>query len=110
MTVLIVEGSTAGLRGLLSRWLVQPRAGVFVGRVSARVRDKLWEMVTQSGKAKGALLIYGAQTEQRFHIRSWGETSREPIDYEGLTLIRRPSDSKAARSHYAKRGRKGDEQ
>jgi CRISPR-associated protein Cas2 len=109
MTVLIVESATSGLRGLLSRWLIQPQPGVFVGRLSARVRDQLWALVTESGKAKGALLVYGAQTEQRFAIRSWGQTAREPVDYEGLTLMRRPTDSKAARQHYAKRGHNNEE-
>ena len=104
MTVLIVETATEGLRGLLSRWLIQPRTGVFVGRVSARVRDKLWEMVVQSGKAKGALMIHDTQNEQRFCVRSWGDTSREPVDFDGLTLIRRPSDSGSARKRYSKRG------
>ena len=110
MTVLVVESATSGLRGLLSRWLIQPQPGVFVGRLSARVRDELWEMVTESGKAKGALLVYGAQTEQRFAIRCWGETAREPVDYDGITLMRRASDSKAAREHYAKRGHDDNEE
>lgn len=104
MIVLIVENAKPALRGLLSRWLIQPRAGVFVGNLSARVRDKLWDMVVKSGKADGALLVHGATTEQGFRIRSWGDTSREPVDFEGLTLIRRPTDSKAHAQHYRKRG------
>ncbi len=109
MTVLIVETGTEGLRGLLSRWLIQPRTGVFVGRLSARVREKLWEMIIQSGKAKGALMIYAAQNEQRFAIRSWGDTGREPIDFDGLALIRRPTESLDARKRYARRGRNKEE-
>jgi len=108
--VLIVEAATPALRGLLSRWLIQPRTGVFVGRLSARVRDKLWELVTTSGKAKGALMLESAQNEQGFRIRSWGDTSREPVDFDGLTLIRRPTDSKAAQRHYAKRGRSDEKE
>ena len=104
MIVLIVENAHASLRGLLSRWLIQPRAGVFVGTLSARVRDKLWDLVTNSGKADGALLIHSAATEQGFRVRSWGDTSRQPVDFEGLTLIRRPTDSKTHAEHYRKRG------
>jgi CRISPR-associated protein Cas2 len=104
MIVLIVENAKPALRGLLSRWLIQPKAGVFVGNLSARVRDRLWDLVVKSGKADGALLVHGATTEQGFRVRSWGDTSREPIDFEGLTLIRRPTDSKAHAEHYAKRG------
>lgn len=104
MIVLIVENSQPRLRGLLSRWMIQPRTGVFVGKLSARVRDLLWDKVIASGQAAGALLIYPAQTEQGFAIRCWGNTDREPVDYEGLTLIRRPTQSKAHAEHYRKRG------
>ena len=105
VVVLIVENAEPALRGLLSRWLIQPRAGVFVGKLSARVRDKLWECVVQSGKVDGALLVQSAATEQGFRVRCWGQTLREPVDFEGLTLIRRPTDSKTHQRHYAKRGR-----
>ena len=105
MMVLIVETADTGLRGLLSRWLIEPRAGVFVGRLSRRVREELWKMVIHSGKTKGALLIYGAQNEQGFAIESFGDTSREIVDYDGLTLIRKPMDGKTWEEHYRKRGR-----
>ena len=105
MVVLIVDNAKPSLRGLLSRWMLEPKAGVFVGRLSARVRDKLWEMVVKSGKADGALMLYGAATEQRFKIRAWGELDREPVDFEGLTLIRRRTDSLEHDRHYRKRGR-----
>jgi CRISPR-associated protein Cas2 len=105
MVVLMLENAKPSLRGRLSRWLIQPKTGVFVGRLSARVRDKLWELVTGSGRADGALLIYGAQTEQRFAMRVWGRRRREPVDLEGLTLIRRRTRSKAQAEHYGKRGR-----
>lgn len=107
MVVLIVENAKPSLRGLLSRWLIQPTAGVFVGKLSARVRDKLWESVVQSGKVDGTLLIHRAATEQGFRIRSWADTSRTPVDYDGLTLIRRPTDRKTHKRHYAKREHKG---
>jgi len=83
---------------------------VFVGRLSGRVRDKLWELVTKSGRADGALLVYGAQTEQRFRMRVWGKTSREPVDFDGLTLIRRRTTSKAQKEHYRKRGGRGEKE
>ena len=39
MIVMILEKVSVGLRGELSRWLIEPRTGVFVGQVSAR---KAW--------------------------------------------------------------------
>jgi len=93
MVVLIVENAPQSLRGEISRWLIEPRAGVFVGRVSARVRDKLWEMVTQqlskrAGPEAGAMLIHSAATEQGFAIRTFGDPRRQIVDLEGIALVK----------------------
>ena len=91
MIVMLLEHVTPGLRGELTRWLLEPRPGVFIGKVSALVRDKLWEHV--QGKAvKGAgMLVYPAQSEQGFTIQCFGDTTREVVDFEGLMLIRQHS-------------------
>jgi CRISPR-associated protein Cas2 len=104
MIVFLVENAQPSLRGVLSRWMLQLKPGVFVGKLSARVRDKLWEKVIHSAKVRGALLIYQAPTEQGFEVRSYGQTDREPVEFEGLTLIRRPTESKQHKEHYRKRG------
>jgi len=91
MIVLVVENAPAGVRGELSRWLIEPRAGVFVGNVSAMVRDKLWEKVTKGVKAGGAIMIHNSISEQGFTARSHGDTSRNIVDVEGLLLVKVPS-------------------
>lgn len=93
MVVLIVENAPQSLRGEISRWLIEPRAGVFVGNVPARVRDKLWELVTEKLTKRGdldagAILIHSAMTEQGFAIRSFGDPRRKVVDVEGLQLIK----------------------
>lgn len=90
MVILILERVPAGLRGELSRWMLEPRTGVFVGNVSALVRDKLWEKVEKQAKGGAALLVHTARTEQGFRVRSHGDPSRTPVDWEGLTLVRIP--------------------
>lgn len=90
MVVLVVEKASVAVRGELSRWLIEPKSGLFVGNVSAMVRDKLWEKVTASvgkGKMSGALMLHSAQTEQGFAVRSFGTTGRELREYDGLTLV-----------------------
>jgi len=42
MLVMILETVPVGLRGELTRWLIEPHPGVFVGHVSGLVRDRLW--------------------------------------------------------------------
>jgi len=88
MVVLMVENASASLRGQISRWMIEPRAGVFVGRIPARVRDKLWEMVKSKMPEGGAMLIHNARTEQGFAIRTFGDTRREVVDLEGITLVK----------------------
>ena len=88
MTIFVLERVSASLRGELTRWLLEPKTGVFVGRPSALVRDKLWEMICDKLKNGAGLLITQAANEQGFTIRSVGDTSRTVIDIEGLLLIR----------------------
>lgn len=95
MVVLIMERAPIGLRGELSRWMVEPRAGVFVGKLSAIVRDKLWEKTIRSAKGGAATMLYTSQTEQGFSVRSFGDTTRQMVDWEGLMLVHVPHKSRA---------------
>jgi CRISPR-associated protein Cas2 len=97
MVLMILERVTPSVRGELTRWLIQPRTGVFVGKVSALVRDKLWDKVdaslqalkpTKSGKRPGAFMVYSTNTEQGFAIRAIGQTDRVIQDFEGLQLVK----------------------
>jgi len=88
MVVIILEKVPASLRGELTRWMLEPKTGVFVGTLSAMVRDKLWEKVCAAMNGGAGMLIHHANNEQGFAIRFWGATSRWVLDYEGLTLIR----------------------
>src|SRR5438477_2503037 len=90
MVILILERVPVGLRGELSRWMIEPRAGVFVGVMSALVRDKLWEKACKSARSGSAVLIHSARTEQGFRVHTHGDPSRHPVDIEGLTLVRIP--------------------
>ncbi|MCE5257559.1 MAG: type I-E CRISPR-associated endoribonuclease Cas2e [Chloroflexi bacterium] len=95
MIVILLERASPSVRGELSRWLVEPQTGVFVGNVSAMVRDKLWELtcarLRRAEKSRGgALLIWNTNNEQGFGVRSYGCTNREVIDFDGLSLILRP--------------------
>ncbi|MCF2706060.1 type I-E CRISPR-associated endoribonuclease Cas2 [Arcanobacterium haemolyticum] len=98
MVVLILTGAPASLRGAMTRWLLEVSAGVFVGTVSARVREKIWQIVEENLGTGRALLIWHARNEQRFSILSLGH-EREPLDIEGLTVMvtkyRNSGDSQA---------------
>lgn len=96
MVVLILEHVTPSVRGELTRWLLEPRAGLFVGSVSAMVREKLWESIQKKSPRCAMTLLYSARTEQGFAVRTYGDTTRQVVDYEGLALIRRPAGNTPA--------------
>lgn len=97
VVVLLVERGPAGLRGELSRYLIEPRAGVFVGNVSAMVRDKLWELVCREREPVAGMLICGAKTEQKFEIRIHGDPTRDIVEMEGIQLVRIKTTAKHKR-------------
>ncbi|WP_338438771.1 type I-E CRISPR-associated endoribonuclease Cas2e [Synechococcus elongatus] len=89
MIVLILENAKPSLRGEVSRWLFEIKAGVFAGRLSALVRDELWTLVTQKLTDKGAaILLYPSRCEQGFSARLHGCPSRSLVDIEGLFLVK----------------------
>lgn len=90
MTVLVLIAASPGLRGHVTRWLVEIAPGVFVGRLSARVRDELWKTVEDRVRRGQAILIFAARNEQRWLARIAGVTRWSPRDFDGLTLFRRP--------------------
>jgi CRISPR-associated protein Cas2 len=90
MVVMVLERVPVGVRGELTRWMLELHAGVFVGTLSALVREKLWELVCSKMAGGAGLLVYSTNTEQGFAMRLWGATSKVPVEYEGLTLIRTP--------------------
>ncbi len=95
MLVMVLDKVPASLRGELTRWLIEPKPGVFIGHVSALVRDRLWEKCIKQRKGGGLIQIWSTNTEQRFAVRTWGDTERELVDFEGLWLVsKRPKPPK----------------
>lgn len=90
MVILILERVPVGLRGELSRWMLEPKAGVFVGSLSAIVRDLLWDKACKDSKDGGCVMIHDSNREQGFAIRTHGKTSRSVEDFDGLLLVRVP--------------------
>ena len=91
MVVMVLERTPASVKGELSRWMLEVHAGVFVGTPSAMVRERLWEQTCAKLAGGAGMLIYSTNTEQGYAVRLWGATRRLPVEYEGLTLVRRPA-------------------
>jgi CRISPR-associated protein Cas2 len=95
MVVMILESVPPSLRGELTRWLIEPHVGVFVGHVNAMVRERLWDKCCKAKRTGGVVQIWTTNNEQRFQMRMAGETRRTVVNFDGLELIRVPLASPA---------------
>lgn len=78
------------LRGELTRWLYEIDPNVFVGVVSARIRDSLWDRVLEDcGINSSAWMVFQSNTIQHLEFRSWN-TRWTTVDFDGISLIERP--------------------
>ena len=89
MTVVVLIAAAEGLRGHLTRWMIEVAAGVFVGNPSARVRDALWPVLSQRIGDGQAVMIEPAANEQGWTVRTAGTDRGYPVDYDGLILFAR---------------------
>ncbi|MFN9547123.1 MAG: type I-E CRISPR-associated endoribonuclease Cas2e [Cyanobacteriota bacterium] len=84
---MILENVPTALRGELSRWLTPVGGGVHVGRVSALVRDQLWNLaVTKAGQGR-VIQIWHSRGEPGYALRVHGLVDAELVDLEGLPMI-----------------------
>jgi CRISPR-associated protein Cas2 len=93
MIVITLTDCPISLRGDLTKWLIEINTGVFVGKVSARVRDNLWKRVVENIKNGRATLVYNTNNEQRMDFRIH-HSENEIIDFDGLKLVMKPSPAR----------------
>ena len=95
MMVIAVSNAPPRLRGRLAVWLLEIRAGVYVGRYSVRVRDRIWEQVRDGIGDGDAVMCWPAPTDQGFDFDTVGTNRRMPQEFDGMKLVSfspRPSD------------------
>ncbi len=87
MLVVVTENVPPRLRGRLAIWLLEIRAGVYVGDVSRRIREMIWEQITALADVGNVAMAWATNTESGFDFQTHGENRRVPIDYDGLRLV-----------------------
>jgi len=90
MIIIVLTNCPHALRGDLTKWLFEISTNVFVGRVSARVRDLLWKRVEQHCGSGRATMVFNTNNEQHFDFRVHN-SEWEPIDIDGFKLMLRPN-------------------
>lgn len=88
MMVIVVESVPPRLRGRLSLWLLEVRAGVYVGNYSRRTRERIWGEVQAMVDDGNAVMAWTAQNEAGFSFETVGANRREPADFDGFLLVK----------------------
>lgn len=87
MLVIVLENAPRRLHGYLTRLLVEVRAGVYVGDFSVKVRERLWEVVSEEIGEGNAVLVWSTNDDAGFAFDTCGVNRRVPVDLDGLRLV-----------------------
>lgn len=88
MLVIVVENSPPRLRGRLTLWFAEVRAGVYVGVYSRRTRERIWGEVNALIGDGSAVMAWSTATDSGFSFEAVGPNRRMPVDFDGLTLVK----------------------
>ena len=86
MVTIVISACPPSLRGDLTKWLIEVDTGVYVGRITSRVKDMLWNRITRSIEGGHAVMTYSMRNEQHFEVKTYNGIL-QPVDFDGLTLM-----------------------
>lgn len=95
MLIIVVENVPPRLRGRLAIWLLEIRAGVYIGNYSAKVREYIWNQVETGIENGNAIIAWKSNNEAGFEFQTLGMNRRVPLELDGAKLVSfLPLDSK----------------
>lgn len=110
MIVITLTKVPASLRGDLTKWCQEIQTGVYVGNVSARIRDNLWDRICKNIGNGQASMAFNAKNEFGYQFRTT-RPDYQVKDYDGIPILVhltessgtfKPGFSKAAQMHRAR--------
>jgi CRISPR-associated protein Cas2 len=88
LLVVVTENVPPRLRGRLAIWLLEVRAGVYLGDVSRKTREMLWEQLAEGHEGGNVVMAWASRNESGYEFQTLGSNRREPVDHDGLRLVR----------------------
>ena len=85
--VIVTNNAPPRLRGRLAVWLLEIRAGVYVGRYSRRVRERIWQQVQEGIGDGDAVMAWAAPNDQGYDFATVGRNRRMPVEWDGMKLV-----------------------
>lgn len=87
MLAIVVENAPHRLRGRLAVWLLEVRAGVYVGNYSRRIREMIWNQIQAGIEDGNAVIVWNTNTETGFDFATIGSNRRIPLELDGIKLV-----------------------
>lgn len=87
MLVIVLENAPPRLRGRLAVWLLEIRAGVYVGDYSKRMREHIWSQVEDGIEEGNAVIAWRSTSEAGFEFKTLGSNRRLGVDFDGVQLV-----------------------
>ena len=87
MLVIVLENAPPRLRGRMAVWLLEVRAGVYVGNYSKRVREHIWSQVEEGLDEGNAVMVWRSTAEAGYEFKTLGKSRRMPVNFDGVQLV-----------------------
>jgi CRISPR-associated protein Cas2 len=85
--VVVTEGIPPRLRGRIAIWLLEVRAGVYIGDISRRTREMIWDQVLKGSETGNAVMAWASSHESGYEFQTHGPNRRVPVEFDGLYLV-----------------------
>ncbi|KAF1021698.1 MAG: CRISPR-associated endoribonuclease Cas2 [Paracidovorax wautersii] len=85
--VVVTENIPPRLRGRMAIWLLEVRSGVYIGDVSRRTREMIWQHLEAGYEDGNVVMAWASTSESGYDFQTLGANRRQPIDYDGLRLV-----------------------
>ena len=87
MLVIVTENVPPRLRGRLGVYMLEVRSGVYVGNLSRRVREMLWDTIIQECEEGNVVMLWSTNTDAGFDFMTHGWNRRIPEEIDGFKLV-----------------------
>ncbi|MCC6440966.1 MAG: type I-E CRISPR-associated endoribonuclease Cas2 [Rhodanobacteraceae bacterium] len=85
--VVVTENVPPRLRGRIAIWLLEVRAGVYIGDVSKRVREMIWLQLSAGYEDGNVVMAWASSHESGYEFQTLGPNRRLPVEFDGLRLV-----------------------
>lgn len=85
--VVVTENVPPRLRGRMAIWLLEVRAGVYIGDVSRRTREMIWQQLAEGYEDGNVVMAWASNHESGYEFQTLGANRRLPVEFDGLHLV-----------------------